>query len=90
MRDSAGTCSLSDFRASVTQCIHQVRSSDKPIVITQYGRPTAVVLGIEAYERILDAMDLLSDVRTSEDQADAGNTSEQARVEVRLRRLLGR
>jgi prevent-host-death family protein len=81
---------LADFRANVASIIHRVRSSGDPVIITQHGRSSAVLLGIEAYERLLDEMELLREVRDGEDAANQSKLVEQQRVESRLRSMLGR
>jgi hypothetical protein len=50
----------------------------------------ASALAVEAEHRTLDEVELLRDVKTAEDQVASGLRSEQARVEARLRALLGR
>ncbi len=60
------------------------------MILTQHGRGAAVVLGIEAYEKLLDEIEMLRDVRDAEDQVDAGGAHEHAQLETRLRGLLGR
>ncbi len=90
VRVSADVCPLSEFRAGAAQFIAQVRTSNEPMILTQHGRGAAVVLGIEAYERLLDDVELLRDVRDAEDQIVAGAAHAHDRVETRLRGLLGR
>jgi antitoxin YefM len=90
VRVSRDVCPLTDFRAGAARFIEQVRVSNQPMLLTQHGRGAAVVLGIEAYEKLLDELELLRDVRDAEDQVVAGNAHEQTRVEGRLRGLLGR
>lgn len=42
---------ITDLRQDAAAVIDRVRRSSKPLVITQRGRPAAVVLSPEAYER---------------------------------------
>lgn len=42
---------ITDLRQDAAAVIERVRRSSKPLVITQRGRPAAVVLSPEAYER---------------------------------------
>jgi antitoxin YefM len=54
--------------------------TDKPIVITKHGKPVMVALGYEQYESLLETLEILSDpnlmskLRESIAQADAGET----------------
>jgi antitoxin YefM len=89
-RLSHDVCTLSDFRANVAAKIARVRSTSQPMVITQHGRGSAVLFGIETFENLVREVELLRDVRAAEDELAASQGSEQAGVETRLRGLLGR
>ena len=60
------------------------------MIITQRGRGAAVLLGVAAFEALIDELGLLRDVRASERQAAAGRFEEREAVEARLRARLGR
>lgn len=90
VRVSRDVCPLTDFRTSAAKFIEQVRVSNQPMILTQHGRGAAVLLGIEAYEKLLDELDLLRDVRDAEDEIAAGRAVEHVPVAVRLRGLIGR
>ena len=42
---------VTDLRQDAATVLRQVRSSKEPVVITQRGRPAAVIMSAEAYER---------------------------------------
>jgi len=42
---------ITDLRQDAAGALKRIRSSKRPLVITQRGRATAVMLSIEAYER---------------------------------------
>lgn len=44
---------LSEFRANAAKLIEQVRETRRPLVLTQRGRSTAVVLSVEEYEQAI-------------------------------------
>ena len=90
VRLSRDVCPLADFRANIASSIQRARASGYPIIITQHGRSSAVLLGIEAYERLVEEMELLRDVRDAEEEASQSRVIEQQRVENRLRSMLGR
>jgi prevent-host-death family protein len=81
---------LTDFRANAAAYLERVRLTNHPMILTQHGRSAAVLLGIDAYERLLDEVELLRDVRTAEEQVAAGQECEHERVEARLRAMHGR
>lgn len=81
---------LSEFRANAAALIQQVRSSRRPLVLTQHGRSAAVLLDVDEYERLIERAELLEDVATAEEQLARGEglEHEAARAHV-LSRLQG-
>ena len=63
---------LSEFRANTARFVRQVQETRRPLVLTQHGRGTAVLLDIHEYERLLDRAELAEDVRIAEAQLDRG------------------
>ena len=80
---------LSEFRASVASFVEQVQSTKRPLVLTQHGRSAAILLAVDAYEALLERVELAEDVRTADAQiaADKGvaHGKAQALVLARLR-----
>ena len=64
--------SLSEFRTNVTTCIRQIRETRRPMVITHHGKSAAVLLGVSEYERLMQRMEILEDIRLAEDQLAGG------------------
>ena len=63
---------LSDIRANITSIIEEIKRTKKPILLTQHGRSAAVILDVSEYERILEKIDLLSDIALAETQIEKG------------------
>lgn len=63
---------LSEFRANAAALIEQVRSTKRPMVITQHGKSSAVILDVREYEALLDKLELLQEIQTAESQLEAG------------------
>lgn len=63
---------LSDFRANITSYIENLRKTKRPLVITQHGKSTAVMLDVSEYENLLDNLEVLKDIRLAESQIDNG------------------
>ena len=78
---------VSEFRANAAELIEQVKESGRPLVLTQRGHSAAVVLDVAEYERMVEEIELLSDVRTSIRQIDAGEglSNRDAKAELRRR-----
>jgi prevent-host-death family protein len=78
---------VSEFRANAAELIDQVKKSGRPLVLTQRGHSTAVVLDVADYEGMVEEIELLRDVRTAVKQIEAGKgmTNRDAKVELRRR-----
>ena len=63
---------LSDFRANVAAYIDELKTSKRPIVITQHGKSSAVVMDVGEYEALLEKLELLSDIQIAEEQLQRG------------------
>ena len=63
---------LSEFRANAAALVDRVRQTRRPLVLTQRGHSTAVVLGAAEYERLIEEIEILRDVRQAEQQLEAG------------------
>lgn len=81
---------LSEFRANAASLVAIVRETRRSLVLTQRGHSAAVVLGVAEYERLLDEVELLREVRQAERQLDAGmgvpHEEAKARVMAALQR----
>ncbi len=42
---------VSDLRQDAAKLLKQLRNSEDPLIITQRGRATAVIIGVDAYEK---------------------------------------
>ncbi len=58
---------ISEFRANATSLIEQVNKTKRPLVITQHGKSSAVLLDVREYEILLDKLDLLTDLSLAEE-----------------------
>lgn len=81
---------VSEFRANAAELIDQVRESGRPLILTQRGHSAAVVLDVAAFEQLLEEIELLRDVRTSEKQIAKGKAVSNREAKAELRRRLAR
>ena len=81
---------VSEFRANAAELIEQVKTSGRPLVLTQRGHSAAVVLDVEEYERMVEEVELLRDVRTAIRQIEAGEGLSNREAKAELRRRFGR
>ena len=59
---------VSDLRRDTALLIQ--RANEGPVYITQYGRPKAVLVGYEAYERLMAQLEDLADLACLQERAD--------------------
>jgi prevent-host-death family protein len=78
---------VSEFRANAAELLEHVKTSGRPLVLTQRGHSAAVVLDVVAYEGMVEEIEMLRDVRTAVKQIDAGKglTNREAKAELRRR-----
>jgi antitoxin YefM len=48
---------LSEFRANTASLVRQVRKSGRPLVLTQHGKSTVVLLDVRKYQAMLSSME---------------------------------
>jgi prevent-host-death family protein len=63
---------VSDLRQDAAKVLKQVRDSEEPIVITQRGRASAVMMSVEAYENSEHNKALLRLLAIGEKEIEAG------------------
>jgi len=50
---------VSDLRRDAAKLLKQLKNSKEPLIITQRGRATAVMIGVDAYEKFEHEKELL-------------------------------
>ena len=75
---------LSEFRANAAASLEQVRETKRPLVITQRGHSSAVILDVGEYERLVDELELLREVRLAEGQLARGEAISHEEARRRL------
>lgn len=79
---------LTEFRANVTAFVQRVRKTKRPLVITQHGRSSAVLLDVEEYESLIEKIEILEDIQLSEKQIREGHSVNHAEVKDKITNLL--
>jgi len=72
IRPSTDVLPVTEFRANTSAFLEQLRTTKRPIVLTQHGRSAAVVMDVEEYESLLDKIAILQDIRIAEEQIASG------------------
>jgi prevent-host-death family protein len=90
MKPSQDVQPLSAFRANAAGFLDQVRSTKRPLVLTQNGKSAAVLLDVEEYEALVEEVELLRDVRTARAELARGEGVPHGEVVKRLKARLAR
>ena len=78
---------VSDFRANASSVLAQLKETRRPVVLTQRGRGTAVLVDIQAYQALIEENETLRDIVEGLEDAQAGRVTSHADAR---RELLGR
>ena len=68
--------SISVFRTDPASVLRQIRENQRPVVITERGKPSAVIVDLEDYERQKEKMDLMEAVLEGEKDFREGRFSD--------------
>lgn len=63
---------VSEFRSNASSLLEHVRTTKRPLVITQHGRSAAILLDVNEYEKLMAKLDLLQEIRQAEEQINEG------------------
>lgn len=81
---------LSAFRANAAGFLDQVRSTKRPLVLTQHGKSAAIVLDVDQYEALVDEIEVIRDIRQAKAELARGEGIPHADVVAELRARLNR
>ena len=70
-------CPISEFRENAATLVAKVRADNRPLIITQYGKSSAVLVSAESYQELLDKIQILSEIAESEAEIISGKGVEQ-------------
>ena len=70
-------CPISEFREHAASMVAKVRENNRPIIITQHGKSSAVLVSAESYQELLDRLDIMAQINESEEEYAQGGGIEQ-------------
>jgi prevent-host-death family protein len=80
---------VTEMKTRAAQLLDEVNLEKRPLVITQDGRPRAVMMDVESYEELRNAIGILKLVSQGQEDMRAGRWVEQGilfnRLDVRLK-----
>ena len=63
---------VSDLRQDAAKLLKQLQTNDEPLIITQRGRASAVMLGVDAYEKLEHEKEILRLLAKGEKEIEVG------------------
>ena len=79
---------LSEFKTHASKALRRVRESQRPIVITQNGKPAGVLLSPEEFDRLTERERFVEAVRDGLADVEDGRVFNDADLEAELARHL--
>lgn len=79
---------VTTLKRQATELLSDVERSREPILITQHGLPTAYLVDVESYDRLLERMKLLEGIARGEKAVEEGRTMTHSEARQRLSRWL--
>ena len=75
---------LSRFRATLADTVRRIRATRRPVIVTQHGESSVVVVDVDEYQALLDELEVVRDVVAAERELDqgAGIEAEDAKAAV--------
>ena len=63
----------------------QIKKTKRPLILTQHGKSTAVLLDIAAYQDLIEKLELLQEIQVGEKQIEDGKYLTHDQVQERIR-----
>jgi prevent-host-death family protein len=63
---------LSAFRANAAAIIETLKKDRRPVVITQHGKGSAVLLDVNDYEQRIETIEILQEINQAREELAAG------------------
>ncbi|MGH9323241.1 MAG: type II toxin-antitoxin system Phd/YefM family antitoxin [Vicinamibacteria bacterium] len=80
---------LSEFKSQASKVMRKLKQSQRPVIITQNGKPAAVLITPDEFDRHRERERFMSAVRAGIVDADAGRTVSDADLDKELETEFG-
>jgi prevent-host-death family protein len=81
---------ITDLKNKAKALVAQVSAGGESVVITQKGAPKAVLMGVEAHDRLFDTLAMLRIIAQSQASLSKGRAYSTAQIRAAARAALGR
>ena len=77
---------LSEFESNTEELVKLIKKTKRPLILTQHGKSTAVLLDIAAYQALIEKLELLQEIQVGEKQIEDGKYLTHDQVQERIRK----
>ncbi len=71
---------LSTFRSKMSYYFNKVKETKRPLIITQNGKSSAILLDVNEYQSMIDKIEVLEDIKLAEEQISSGKGISHSKV----------
>ncbi|MCH8941173.1 MAG: type II toxin-antitoxin system Phd/YefM family antitoxin [Bacteroidetes bacterium] len=71
---------LSTFRSKISYFFNKVKKTKRPLIITQNGKSSAILLDVAEYQSLIDKIEILEDIKIAEEQISSGKGISHSKV----------
>ncbi|MCK5369817.1 MAG: type II toxin-antitoxin system Phd/YefM family antitoxin [Cyclobacteriaceae bacterium] len=75
---------LSTFRSKISYYLKKVKKTKRPLIITQNGKSSAILLDVKEYQSMIDKIEVLEDIKLAEEQVSSGKGISHSKVKRML------
>lgn len=75
---------LSEFRANSANFIKHIKKTKRPLILTQHGKSSAVLIDVAEYQATIEKLELLQEVQLAERQISEGKILSNNQVKKRI------
>ncbi len=75
---------LSEFRANSANFIKHIKKTKRPLILTQHGKSSAVLVDVAEYQATIEKLELLQEIQLAEKQIVEGKTLSNTQVKKRI------
>jgi prevent-host-death family protein len=84
MRVTEDIVPIGEFKAHISEKIRELRARRRPLVVTQNGRPAAVLLAPEEFDRLMSQAQFIAAVQEGLEDSEAGRVIDDDELGRRL------
>jgi prevent-host-death family protein len=65
---------ITEFRNNVSEIIEKTRNTKRPVLITQNGKGSVVVIDVKEYDQLMETVEITTAIKRAEENIKSGRT----------------